>query len=267
MPDSTARKLAISHGGWAARGLLVLAAMEPTPDTAPRPPHASASAAAWFRALADKPRERLLRDGARAISDSELIAILLGTGLRDHPVIEVADHVLRKIGGLASLAAASPHELAQIRGIGAARAARIAAAFELGRRVGRLDHPVVRLGSADDIFEHVAPRFAHEPQEVMLVLGLDTHNVLIDAVEIARGPAVSLSEPRNVFRPLLRMAAAGGVLVHNHPSGDLVPSPDDCSFTRHVRALGWLLGLPIVDHVIVSTGRFCSLAEWLGGDF
>jgi DNA repair protein RadC len=227
-----------------------------------------ASSSAWFRALVDKPRERLLRDGVRGVSDAELIALLLGTGVRDRSVLQVADQVIRTIGGLASLASASPQELAQVKGVGTARAARIAAAFELGRRVVAQRQQRITLGSAADIFAYASAKLAREPQEVMLVIGVDTRNSWLDTVEIARGAlATSTTEPRSVFRPLLRMAAAGGVVVHNHPSGDLTPSADDCAFTRHLRALGWLLGLPIIDHVIVTATEYCSLAEWLGTDF
>lgn len=234
----------------------------------PDPSPVETSSPAWFRALVDKPRERLWRDGVGNLGEAELIALLLGTGVRDCSVLQVAEQMIRTLGGVASLAAASPHELAKIKGVGAARAARIAAAFELGRRAVAQRDQRITLGSAAEIFAYAAPRLAREPQQVMLVIGLDARNAWIDTVEIARGAAASaITEPRSVFRPLLRMAAAGGVVVHNHPAGDLTPSADDCAFTRHVRANGWMLGLPLVDHVIVAATGFCSLAEWLGADF
>lgn len=245
----------------------VLDRCAPADSSDPCDPNAAFSPA-WFRALVDKPRERLLRDGVAGISDAELLALLLGSGVRDRSVVQVAEHMIRAIGGVASLASASPQELAQIRGVGAARAARIAAAFELGRRAAAQREQRIPLGSAEEVFAFTSARLAREPQEVMLVLGVDTRNHWIDTVEIARGgPATSTTEPRSVFRPLLRMAAAGGVVVHNHPSGELTPSADDCAFTRHLRALGWLLALPIIDHVIVTATAYCSLAEWMGTDF
>ena len=248
-------------------------------DALPRPSESDeVSSSAWFRALVDKPRERLLRDGVGGLSDAELIALLLGTGIRDQSVLQVAEQMIRTLGGAAALAAASPQELAQVRGVGQARAARIAAAFELGRRAASQRGAPITLRSAEDIFAFVAPRLAHEPQDVVLVIGVDARNRCIDAVEIARGrSAAAISEPRNVFRPLLRMAAAGGVVVHHQPLGDLAsddpapsqltPSADDASLARHLRSVGWLLGVPIVDHVIVTPTAYCSLAEWLGTDF
>jgi DNA repair protein RadC len=231
------------------------------------------SPSAWFRALADKPRERLLRDGVAGLGDAELIALLLGTGTREQSVLQVAEHMIRTLGSAASLAASSPQELAQIRGVGQARAARIAAAFELGRRAATPRDEPITLRSAADIFALASRQLAHEPQELVLVIGVDAKNRWIDSVEIARGPAAAaISEPRSVFRPLLRMAATGGVVVHHQPASDLAPGgltpgADDCSFARHLRSVGWVLGLPLVDHVIVTATGYCSLAEWLGTDF
>jgi DNA repair protein RadC len=145
-------------------------------------------------------RERLLSDGARTLRDAELIAILLNGGTRSHTAIEIASHIVRMFGGLTALAATSPRALAQVHGVGPARAARVAAAFELGRRARDLAHDTVRLRTVDDIFAHVAPRLACEPQEMTLVLGLDARDVLIDTVELARGPESSRT-PREVFRP------------------------------------------------------------------
>ena len=225
-------------------------------------------AAALFTQLADRPRERLLRCGSQSIGDAELVALLLGTGVRDHPVIQVAAALLRDTGGLATLSRASPHELAQVRGIGPARAARIAAAFELGRRaVERTQHRIT-LSGPDDIYQSVAPRMSGIAQEIVLVAGVDLRNHLLDIVEVSRGSVAHVdAHPRDVFRPLIRMAAAGGVLVHNHPSGDATPSAPDLDLTRHLRDVGWLLGIPLIDHLIVGAGNYRSMAEWMGTDF
>ncbi|HEX4423570.1 MAG TPA: DNA repair protein RadC [Kofleriaceae bacterium] len=226
------------------------------------------AAAELFTTLADRPRERLLRCGSQSIGDAELIALILGTGVRDHPVLAVATELVHEIGGVASLSRASPHELAQIRGVGVARAARIAAAFELGRRAVELLQHRVTLASPEDLFHCVAPRFAGVTQEVLLVAGVDIRNGVLDIVEVCRGSLAHVdAHPRDVFRPLIRMAAAGAVLVHNHPSGDPTPSEQDRLLTRHLREVGWVLGIPIIDHVIIGDGTFRSLAEWMGVDF
>jgi DNA repair protein RadC len=218
--------------------------------------------------ITDKPRERLWRCGAQSIGDAELIALVLGTGVRDHPVLAVAADLVQSVGGVAALSRASPHELAQITGVGMARAARLAAAFELGRRAVAVVHHRKVLGSAEDVYRCVAPRLAGLSQEVFLAIGVDVRNGLLDIVEVARGSVAHVEvHPREVFRPLIRMAAAGGVLVHNHPSGDPAPSSNDRELTRHLREVGRLLGIPIIDHVVVGDRSFRSIAEWMGTEF
>jgi DNA repair protein RadC len=217
---------------------------------------------------ADKPRERLLRLGANALGDAELIALLLGTGVRGRPVLAVAAELVQSVGGVGALSRASPHELSQISGVGQARAARIAGAFELGRRAVEIVHHRRVLGEAVDVHRCVAPRLAGLSQEVVLVIGVDVRNGLLDIVEIARGSIAHVEvHPREVFRPLIRMAAAGGVLVHNHPSGDPAPSRADRELTRRMREVGRMLGIPIIDHVVIGDGSFRSIAEWMGTDF
>jgi DNA repair protein RadC len=218
--------------------------------------------------LTDQPRERLWRRGTQAIGDTELIALVLGTGVRDHPVLAVAAELVKSVGGVAALSRASPHELAQVTGVGMARAARLAAAFELGRRAVEVVHQRRALGSAEDVYRCVATRLSGLSQEVFLAIGLDVHSRLIDLVEVARGSVAHVEvHPREVFRPLVRMAAAGGVLVHNHPAGDPAPSREDREVTRQMREAGRILGIPIIDHVVVGHRSFRSLAEWMGTNF
>ncbi|HUJ57501.1 MAG TPA: DNA repair protein RadC [Kofleriaceae bacterium] len=215
----------------------------------------------------DRPRERLWRDGVGATGDLELVAILLGTGVRARPAIAVATALVESVGGLAAISRASPRELAQVAGVGAARAARIAAAFELGRRaIARIDRrdPLVE---PEDVYRNLAPRLAGLQQEVFLSIGLDIRNGMLDIVEVGRGSVAAVDvHPREVFRPLVRMAAAGAVVVHNHPTGDPTPSQEDVALTRRLRAAGDVLGIPLVDHVIIGGTEFVSVAEWLGGD-
>jgi DNA repair protein RadC len=219
-------------------------------------------------ASTDMPRERLLRLGARALGDIELLAIILGTGVRDRPVLAVAGELVNEIGGVAALSRASPHELAQVHGVGLARAARFAAAFELGRRAVELVHHRATLTSSEDVYRAVASRFSGLTQEVVLVIGLDIRNGVLDIVEVGRGGVGHVQvEAREVFRPLIRMAAAGGILVHNHTSGDPAPSTEDREMTERLREAGRFLGIPLIDHVVVSGSLFCSIAEWMGVDF
>jgi len=213
----------------------------------------------------DRPRERLWQRGLTSIGDEELLAILLGTGVRAHPALAIAAELVRASGGVVAVSRASPRELAQVIGVGAERAARVAAAFELGRRAVEAEQRRELLGAPEDVFRIVGPRLAGLQQEVFLVIGVDIRNGLLDVVEVARGTVHGVEvHPREVFRPLVRMAAAGAVLVHNHPSGDPTPSPEDVALTRRLRSVGELLGIPIVDHVVVGDRGFRSVAEWMG---
>jgi DNA repair protein RadC len=213
----------------------------------------------------DRPRERMWRAGPQTIGDEELIAILLGTGVRAHSAREVAAEVVRSSGGVAAVSRATPRELAQVVGIGAARATRIVAAFELGRRAVEAEQHRESLAHAEDVFRILGPRLAGLQQEVFIVIGLDIRNGMLDIVEVGRGTVHGVEvHPREVFRPLIRMAAAGAVVVHNHPSGDPTPSAEDVELTRRLRSVGEILGIPIVDHVVVGDRRFTSISEWIG---
>ncbi|MDX2087056.1 MAG: DNA repair protein RadC [Kofleriaceae bacterium] len=213
----------------------------------------------------ERPRERMWRTGTDEVSDSDLLAVLLGTGVRDRPVHAVAAELVRTAGGVGALSRASLRELAQVAGVGMARAARIAAAFELGRRALDAVHHRPLVGCAEDVYRLVAQRVTGLAQELFIVVGVDIRNGLLDIVEVARGSVAGVEvHPREVFRPLVRMAAAGGVLVHNHPSGDATPSHEDIALTRRLREAGTLLGIPIIDHVVIGDRCFRSIAEWMG---
>ena len=205
--------------------------------------------------MAHRPRERLLHSGPSALGDDELVSILVGAPAT---IVEPA-------GGLAAAARASARELAQVAGIGSARATRLAAAFELGRRAVAAEQHRTTLATPEDVFHCVAARLAGLQQEVFLSIGIDIRNGLLDVVEVARGTLSSVDvHPREVFRPLVRMAAAGAVLVHNHPSGDPTPSIHDVELTRRMRAVGEVLGIPVVDHVVIGDASYRSIAEWMG---
>ena len=215
----------------------------------------------------DRPRERLWHRGLTSIGDEELLAILLGTGVRAHSARDIAAELVRASGGVVAVSRASPRELAQVIGVGAARAARVAAAFELGRRAMEVEQRRDNLGSPEDVYRILGPRLAGLQQEVFLAIGVDIRNGLLDIVEVARGTVHGVEvHPREVFRPLIRMAAAGAVLVHNHPTGDPTPSAEDVALTQRLRAVGELLGIPIVDHVVIADRGFRSIAEWCGVD-
>lgn len=212
--------------------------------------------------LPDRPRDRLRRRGTSTVGDDELLALVLG---RTPAMIEVARELVRATGGLAPLSLATPRELSRITGVGAVRAARVVAAFELGRRALEVIDRRETVGRPEDIYRLVAPRLAGLAQEVFLVIGIDIRNGLLDIVEVARGSVVNVEvHPREVFRPLIRMAASGAILVHNHPSGDPTPSADDVALTRRLRSAGELIGIPVIDHVVIGNRSFRSVAEYMG---
>lgn len=215
--------------------------------------------------MIDRPRERLWHRGVQMIGDEELLAIVLGTGVRARSALSIASDLVCTAGGVVALSRASPRELALVTGVGAARATRIAAAFELGRRAIETEQRRDLLARPEDVFRVVAPRVAGLQQEVFISIGVDIRNGLLDIVEVARGSVHAVEvHPREVFRPLVRMAAAGGVVVHNHPSGDPTPSREDVALTRRLRAAGELVGIPIIDHVVIADSGFRSIAEWMG---
>ena len=169
--------------------------------------------------------------------------------------------IVDRAGGLGPLSRATPREISTLPGVGRANAMRIAAAFELGRRAFATTYARATIGRPEDVFDLVQPHVVHKAQELFFVLGLDIRNGALDLVEVARGTVHGVEvHPREVFRPLIRMAAAGGVLVHNHPTGDATPSDHDIELTRRLRAVGDVVGIPIIDHVVTGANTFRSVA-------
>jgi DNA repair protein RadC len=205
-------------------------------------------------------RQRAWRYGIGALDTADLVALVVANPGRDRRAPLLADRLLVTAGGFREVARGSPREHARV--IGDTRALRLSAAFELGRRGLEFSRERDLVGNAEDVYRLVAPRLAGLVQEVFLVVGVDIRNGLIEIVEVARGSLAAVGvHPREVFRPLIRMAAAGAVLVHNHPSGDPTPSPEDLELTTRLREVGSLIGIPIVDHVVVGDGRFRSISE------
>jgi DNA repair protein RadC len=212
----------------------------------------------------ERPRERLYAAGAGALATRELLAILIGSGREGASAVDVAGELLRASGGsLRRLAAAGPAELADVPGIGPAVAARVSAALELGRRLARegpLERP--RIAGPADVFERCAPALRDLAQEEFRVLLLNTQHAVLRELVITRGTLdTSVVHPREVFRAAIIESAAAVILVHNHPSGDPVPSPDDEAVTGQLVHAGQLLGIPVLDHVIIGDGRYASFVE------
>ena len=213
--------------------------------------------------MTDRPRERLEALGVEALSDAELLALLLRTGGRGADALAVAARLLAACGGLPGLPRAGPRDLAATSGVGPAKSAALRASLELGRRLaaGRLEAGAPIRGP-EDVFRHFHPRLRHEEQERFHVVLLDGRHRVLRQRLVSQGTlTASLVHPREVFRPALREAAAALVLVHNHPSGDPTPSREDREITERLVRAGEILGVPVLDHVVVAERGYCSLRE------
>jgi DNA repair protein RadC len=210
-----------------------------------------------------RPRERLQARGAEQLTDSELLAVVLGTGMRGASALEVAAAVLRGCDGVGGLLRATSHELSAFAGIGPVRAMQVLAALELGRRAvaGRPERGQ-RVAGASEVWTYFRSRLAPLPVEEFWALGLDVRHRVQSEHCLARGSLTGVEiHPRDVFRPLIRQATAAVIFCHNHPSGDPAPSRADIELTARLRAVGDLCGIPVLDHVVVGWEGYASLAE------
>ncbi|MBI4635908.1 MAG: DNA repair protein RadC [Candidatus Rokubacteria bacterium] len=213
--------------------------------------------------LAERPRERLLWNGPEALADAELLAIQLGSGTRGKSAVELAREMLATYGSLADVAGREATELARVRGVGRAKAARLVATFELTRRLrARPLGARTVLSTPAEVYAAFAPLMEDLKREVFRVALLDAQNGLLRDRVVSEGTlSASLVHPREVFKPAILESASSVILLHNHPSGDPTPSREDIRLTRQLVECARLLDLRIHDHVIVGRGRFVSLAE------
>jgi DNA repair protein RadC len=212
---------------------------------------------------AERPRERLLRDGAGRLSERELLAIVLRTGTGRKTALDLADELLRRFRNLSGLVRCTPQELQQIPGIGSAKAAAVLAALEIAKRFAQ--DPVregqVVTGSRD-VVEYVRRKFLGAQEEHFWALHLDTKHRVIREKEIAVGSlSESVVHPREVFKEAILDSAATVIFVHNHPSGNPAPSPQDRRLTTRLCEAGRLVGIQVLDHLIVGDVEYFSFAE------
>jgi DNA repair protein RadC len=209
----------------------------------------------------DRPRERMVAHGPAVLSDGELIALILGSGLRGENVLDLARRIIDSQGGLAGLARADVKTLQRTRGIGVAKAAQLAAALELGRRAQQ-GTPQDRelLTTPEAVFKFLGPRLLGETKERLFVLSLDTRGRLLGAAaEVSGGVNAVRARAAEVFREPVVLSATSVVLVHNHPSGDPRPSAQDVAVTESLVKAGKLLEIDVADHVIIGQNSFVSL--------
>ena len=213
----------------------------------------------WPEAI--RPRERLVKDGPAALSDAQLLGLVIGSGTSRRSAIALAEALLHSVGGTGGLARADRTRLADA-GVGPATAVRIAAALELGRRALAAERDGAILDTPAAAALALAPHLAHRDREALVVALLTRKQRLIAVVPIYEGNVAGTSvRIGELFTEALRRNAAGIVLAHNHPSGDPEPSADDLRTTRDAVAAGRLLGVSVVDHLIIGAGRNVSLRE------
>jgi DNA repair protein RadC len=211
----------------------------------------------------DRPREKLARMGPSSLGDNELLAVVIGHGNARLGAMALANALLVRTGGLRGLARTSLAQLSHVPGLGQARAGRVLAALELGRRsLLAASGDRQRFRTARDLAEFLLPQFGCRAVEHFGVVLLDVKHRLLKVTVVSVGSLdATVILPREVFREAALSAAAAVVLFHNHPSGDPTPSPDDVAVTRRMVEAGRLMGIDIVDHLILADARYVSLRE------
>jgi len=212
---------------------------------------------------AERPRERLRLRGAAGLTAAELVGLVWGSGCRGVNAVELASRALAEHDGLAGLARAAGSELDAMPGIGPARVAQLEAAFELGRRL-LADWPSERwiIRSPADLAERLVLQMGRLEREELRVVLLNTKNVVLRVVTVYQGNvSASLVRVGELFRDAVRLNASGAILVHNHPSGDPTPSPDDLHLTAEALAAGRLLDIEVLDHLVIGHDRYVSLRD------
>lgn len=211
----------------------------------------------------ERPRERLLRYGAEALSDAQLLAIILRTGGGGRGVLQLAMELLDEFKGLRDMECAPLKELSLVKGLGTAKIAQLKAAFELGKRLmSESSGSGPLFSSSRSVFSYFAPKFKNLKKEVFFSILLDAKNRLIRESKVSEGTLTnSIIHPREAFKEAIRESAASVIFIHNHPSGDPEPSRDDIAVTERLKAAGDIVGINVLDHVIIGDGKYTSLKE------
>ncbi|ERL03340.1 RadC family protein [Mitsuokella sp. oral taxon 131] len=210
------------------------------------------------------PREKLIEHGAAALSNAELLAVLLRTGTQSCSVLTLSQEVLARLHeqGIAALSSMAPGELTDIKGLGAAKAATVLAAVELGKRLSACAAVRVTVRAPEDAAHYAMPRLFGEQREHFAVLLLDAKHRILGMRNISIGSlTASVVHPREVFQAALRGSAAALILVHNHPSGDPTPSHEDAATTERLVKAGKVMGIPVLDHIVLGRQDFFSMKE------
>lgn len=213
----------------------------------------------------ERPRERLHKLGAEALSAQELLALVLGRGIRGESVTDIVQTLMKKFGNLSNMSSATPAQLQAIKGIGPAKAAQLGALFELSRRLEHENNSAgdgVIIKSPQAVLGLVRGRLKGKKKEHFLLISLNKRNQVIDMQTISVGNLdSSIVHPREVFKAAISDIAASVIVVHNHPSGNTEPSDEDIQLTRRLVESGSTLGISVLDHVIVADSSYCSMKD------
>jgi DNA repair protein RadC len=213
----------------------------------------------------DRPREKLLAKGAHALTETELLAIILrnGNASTGESAVDHARILLNQFGGLGGIEAASASEIAAVKGIGPAKVAQLKASLEIGKRIGSQKWETGQpLRSAEDVYQHFRENLGRAKRELFYVVLLNNKNRKMREVKVSEGSlTASLVHPREVFNPVIRDSAAGVIFVHNHPSGDPAPSPEDIDITKRLKEVGDVMGVRVLDHVVIGHDRYFSFND------
>jgi len=211
----------------------------------------------------ERPRERMLRFGSSCLSDSELLAILIGTGSHGSSALDIGRSMLDAYGSIQDLGSRTVQELCGVKGMGMVKAIGIAAAFELSRRYQQeAFNPAMILQSPDDVAKYFIPRMRGARTESFYIALLNSSNIVFSTKKISEGSLnSSIVHPREVFRVAIIESAASIIALHNHPSGNTEPSNEDISLTEQLRQVGTMMHIPLLDHLIIAGDSFTSLRE------
>jgi DNA repair protein RadC len=211
----------------------------------------------------DRPREKLLMKGTQALSDAELLAILIGTGSGKHSAVDLAKGLLMTNDhSIDNLARCSVKDLMKTKGIGEAKAISIVAALELGRRRKHSGTEAVKIGGSSDAFNELRPHLQDKHHEEFWILLLNRANRVIRKYQVSQGGvAGTVADPKIIYKTALAELASGIILAHNHPSGNLIASQADLDLTRKLKEAGRLLEIQVLDHLIIANDRYLSFAD------
>lgn len=212
----------------------------------------------------DRPREKLKESGPGYLTDSELLAILIGTGAKDKNALDLARDLLRRFEDISGVESASVEEIKKVDGIGEAKAVAIKAAVELGRRFVSSQKNIKSssIRTSEDIYSHYLPSMKNLKREVFKVAMLDSRNRVIRTATVSEGGLTSaIVQPREVFSHAIKESAPGVIVMHNHPSGDPEPSSDDINLTRLLVEAGDIMNIKVHDHLIIGDGAYFSFAD------